>query len=134
MNPYKLTKRLLIFIGIVLFIYALTFLVRPQTLGEIIGFTETSPNALVEVMAFYGGLELGLSLFFFWSSLKSERYQIALTVFIIVFLCAGVSRLLGIILYGFEDPSQPIVTAVELAFPAFAWWIRQKLSTQSISN
>ncbi len=135
MNPFKLTKGLLIFFGIVLLAYALTFLVRPQTLGEITGFTETSPNALVEITAFYGGLELGLALFFFWSAMKRERYQVALTAFIFIFLCAGLARLLGIILYGFEDPSQPIVAGVEIIFPVMAFWLKAKLREKvSVSN
>jgi hypothetical protein len=123
----KTTKYFLIFSGVVLLAYALTFLFSPTTLGEIVGFTHHSPNTLVEVTAFYGGLELGMALFFIWSGLDKDRYKIALTAYTFIFTCAGLARLLGIILYGFEDPSQPIVTGVEIIFSLFSWWLRSKL-------
>ena len=122
----KTTKYFLIFSGIVLLAYALTFLFSPTTLGEIVGFTHHSPNTLVEVTAFYGGLELGMALFFIWSALDAERYKIALVAYTFIFLCAGLARLMGIFLYGFEDPSQPIVTGVEIIFSIFAWWLSSK--------
>ncbi len=123
----KTTKYFLFLSGAVLLSYAVTFLISPHTLGEIVGFTHHSPNTLVEVTAFYGGLELGMALFFIWAGFNKDRYQIALTAYIFIFLSAGIARFMGILLYGFEDPSQPIVTGVEILFSLFAWWLRQKL-------
>jgi hypothetical protein len=40
-----------------------------------------------------------------------------------VFLAAGIARLFGIIRFGFEDPSQPIVTALEIIWAFIAIWI-----------
>jgi hypothetical protein len=122
----KAPKYFLLFSGLVLLIYALTFLISPTTLGEIVGFTHHSPNTLVEVTAFYGGLEFGMAVFFIWSSLKTNRFKIALTAYTFIFLSAGIARFAGILLYGFEDPSQPIVTVVEIIFALGAWWLRKK--------
>jgi hypothetical protein len=125
----KAPKYFLIFSGIVLLGYALTFLFSPTTLGDIVGFTHHSPNTLVEVTAFYGGLEFGMALFFIWAGLNKERFKIALTAYTLIFLSAGLARLLGIFLYGFEDPSQPIVTGVEIIFSLFAWWLSTKIDS-----
>ncbi|MEQ8525662.1 DUF4345 domain-containing protein [Gracilimonas sp.] len=123
----KIAKYFLILSGAVLLTYALTFLFSPTTLGEIVGFTHHSPNTLVEVTAFYGGLEFGMAVFFIWSGLDKDRFQLALTAYTFIFLSAGIARFIGILLYGFEDPSQPIVTGVEIIFSLFAWWLKGKL-------
>lgn len=123
----KATKYFLLLSGIVLLAYAITFLINPATLGNIVGFTHHSPNTLVEVTAFYGGLEFGMALFFIWAAFDQKRYKIALTAYTLIFLSAGIARFMGIILYGFEDPSQPIVTGVEIVFSGVAWWLRSKM-------
>ena len=123
----KTTKYFLIINGIILLGYAIVFLIKPATLGEMVGFTQHSPNTPLEIMAFYGGFELGLGLFFIWSALNSNRFKIALTAFILIFLSAGIARVTGIILYGFEDSSQPVVSGIEIGFSAFAIWLRGKL-------
>jgi hypothetical protein len=38
--------------------------------------------------------------------------------------------LIAIFIYGFEDPSQPIVTGVEIVFSGFAWWLRSQISVK----
>jgi uncharacterized membrane protein len=108
----KLKKIFLIINGVILLTYGLVFLVKPTTLGKIVGFTYNNPNALVEIMAFYGGLEIGLGLFFIWSALDKKRFKTALTAFTFIFLATGVARLLGIFEFGHEDPSQIIVTVI----------------------
>lgn len=102
--------------ALILSVYAISFLVYPELLGQLVGFKHHSPNTLVEVTAFYGGLELGLALYLFWSSANKKRIYFALMMVFFVFLTAGIARLFGIIRFGFEDPSQPIVTALEIVW------------------
>lgn len=109
--------------AVVLTAYAVAFLINPMLLGKLVGFTHQSPNTLVEVTAFYGGLELGMALFLFWSSLEPARVRCGLMMVFFVFLCAGLARLLGVSLYGFEDPSQPIVTGLEIIWSLVAAWM-----------
>src|SRR3970282_2538111 len=117
----KIAKIFLITNGIILIVYGLVFLIKPTTLGQIIGFTSNSPNTLVEVMAFYGGLELCLGWLFILSSLDIKRYNVSLTAFSFIFYAAGIARLIGIVQYGHEDPSQLIVAGIELSFAIFAF-------------
>jgi len=77
----------------------------------------------VEVTAFYGGLELGLALFLMWSANTKERIGFGLMMLFFVFLTAGTARLIGMIRFGFEDPSQPIVTFLEIIWSFIARWM-----------
>lgn len=113
--------------GFGLLVYAVSFIYNPLLLADMIGFKHRSPNTLVEITAFYGGLELGLGIFFIWTSLKPERFYIGLMCFFFGFFSAGIFRLIGILLYGFEDPSQPIVSAIELLVPLYGLYLAQKV-------
>lgn len=123
----KAPNYLLKFVGIGLIVYAVSFIANPLLLAKMIGFTHHSPNTLVEITAFYGGLELGLGIYFIWTSLKSERYYIGLMSFFFAFFAAGIFRLIGIFLYGFEDPSQPIVSAIEILLPLYGLYLARKI-------
>ncbi|MEP1152485.1 MAG: DUF4345 family protein [Balneola sp.] len=125
----NLEKRSAIFLrisSVILAVYAISFLVMPELLGDLVGFTHHSPNTLVEITAFYGGLELGLAIFLMWSAAERNRFYFALMMLFFVFLSAGLARLVGIIRFGFEDPSQPIVTALEIGWAIFSLWMARK--------
>lgn len=109
--------------AIILLIYAISFLIFPELLGQLVGFTHHSPNTLVEVTAFYGGLELGLAIFLLWSAANINRIHVALMMIFFVFIAAGTARLIGIVRFGFEDPSQPIVTILEIGWSLISLWI-----------
>lgn len=112
--------------SLILSVYAISFLIYPQLLGELVGFKHHSPNTLVEVTAFYGGLELGLAFYLLWSSNNKSRIYFALMMIFFVFLTAGIARLFGIIRFGFEDPSQPIVTLLEICWAIISLWMARK--------
>ena len=127
----KTVKYFLIVNGIILLAYSISFFVKPELLGQLVGFTHHSPNTLVEITAFYGGLELGIALFLIWSSLKNERQYLGLMAFTIIFFCAGIARLYGIMRFGFDmDYSQPIVTGVEITFSLLGFFLAKKLRNQ----
>jgi hypothetical protein len=128
----NMDKKSVIFLRVsafILAVYAISFLIMPELLGELVGFTHYSPNTLVEVTAFYGGLELGLAFFLLCSAANKERVYFALMLLFFVFLTAGIARLFGIIRFGFEDPSQPIVTGLEIIWAFIAIWMARKSAT-----
>lgn len=114
--PISLARWLLRISALILSVYAVAFLVHPPLLGVLVGFDHHSPNTLVEVSAFYGGLELGLALWMVWCSVSDDRLRTGLMLLFFVFLSAGLARLLGIARFGFEDPSQPTVTMLEIGW------------------
>lgn len=124
----KASKILLRIVGVGLIVYAVSFIINPLLLADMVGFTHHSPNTLVEITAFYGGLELGLGIFFLWASMRKERIYIGLMCFSISFLAAGILRAIGIFIYGFEDPSQPIVSVIEILLPLYGFLLTKKFS------
>ncbi|MDR9419235.1 DUF4345 family protein [Gracilimonas sp.] len=113
--------------ALILMAYALSFIVYPQLLGELVGFTHMNPNTLVEVTAFYGGLELGIAIFLLWSAAREERLYFALMMVFFVFMAAGLARLFGVIRFGFEGPSQPVVTVLEIGWGFLSYWLAGKI-------
>lgn len=111
----------------ILILYAAAFLFMPDLLGKLVGFTHHSPNTLVEVTAFYGGLELGIAIYLLWSTKTIYRSRHALMMVFFVFFAAGLARLFGIFRFGFEDPSQPIVTILEIGWSLAAYWMAKKI-------
>lgn len=123
-------KKAAIFLRIsagILGLYAIAFLVMPDLLGRLVGFTHYSPNSLVEVTTFYGGLELGIAIYLLWSTTTISRTRHGLMMIFIVFLAAGFARLFGIFRFGFEDPTQPIVTVLEIGWSLIAYWMAKKI-------
>lgn len=127
-SPFS--RGFLVFNGVVLLAYAASFFFKPALLGELVGFQTTSPNALVEITAFYGGLECGLATFLIWSALRPQRVLFALAFFFLTFFCAGAARFLGLALYGCEGPSQSIVASIEVAMALLALWLNRRLSAR----
>ena len=107
--------------------YALAFLARPDLLGRLVELDYRGPNASAEVRAFYGGLELGLALFFLWAALHPPVVRTALVCFALCFGCAGAARAWGLAEFGFSGPTQPAATAVELVTAGLAVWLTWRL-------
>ena len=73
--------------------FGLWLLVDPAgALGKI-GIDARNATALVELRAFYGGMELGLSLFLAWCALRPEWRQAGLWLVLLANGGAGLARL-----------------------------------------
>ena len=119
-----------IFLGVmagILVCYAVPFLFSPQLLGSLVQLEFREPNAYVEIRAFYGGLELGLALFFAWAAASPRLVAPALTGFTLFFGCAGLARWWGVWSFGAADASQPVVASLEVVAAGFAVYLARRL-------
>jgi hypothetical protein len=107
--------------------YAIPFLARPDLLGRLVDWDYRGPNAYAEVRAFYGGLELGLALFFGWAALHPPAVRTALVAFALCFGCAGLARGWGMAEFGLSGPTQPAAAAVEVVTAGLAVWLARRL-------
>ena len=89
----------LTFIAIIYIIFALMFFVNPASFAPGLGFQDLNPEALIEIRAIYGGLEmaLGLSLLYFTFT---KREIIAAYLALIPLLGFAGGRLIGIAIAG----------------------------------
>ena len=113
--------------------YALAFLARPDLIGRLVEWDYRGPDAYVEVRAFYGGLELGLALFFLWAALHPPVVRTALVCFALCFGCAGAARGWGLAEFGFSGPTQPAATAVEVVTAGLAVWLAWRVSHGNVA-
>lgn len=104
--------------------YGIVMLVEPSVLRGLVGLDFTSVNAPTEIRAFYGGLELGIAVFLFVCGRNQALVPVGLLFSALAFSFAGGARLLGILQYGAEGVSQPLVAAVEMGFAALCAWAR----------
>jgi Domain of unknown function (DUF4345) len=114
-TPSRFERGFLASGALVLFAYAVGFVLDPALLGRLVGLAFEDANAFVEIRAFYGGLELGLAGFLAFAAFRTAHTRTALVLFACAFGAAGLARLAGIVEYGFTGPSQPLVAAIELA-------------------
>ena len=109
--------------GATLAVYGVVFFIAPTMLAELVGLEFTNPNAAVEIRSFYGGLELGIAAFLLISAWRTALVPAGILLCALAFSCAGAARLLGVLQYGSEGPSQPLVGVIELAFAFVCAWL-----------
>ena len=86
-------------IATILAFFGLFYLVSPQTLAETAGLTANA-SGLTDIRATYGGFQLGLALFLFWSCRSPDKVASALVATGVIFACVGLGRLFGVIVDG----------------------------------
>jgi hypothetical protein len=79
------------------------FLVRPETLG-IVGVEAVRPAGLVELRSIYGGLELGIALFFTLSVPRTAWHRPALMLQALSLGGAAAARLAALAIGGGAEP------------------------------
>ena len=117
----------------ILAVYGIVMLVDPAALRGLVGLDFTSVNAPTEIRAFYGGLELGMAVFLFLCGRNPALVSVGLLFTALAFSFAGGARLLGVLQYGVEGVSQPVVAAVEIGFAALSAWARG-MHTSRVEN
>lgn len=89
------------------------FVIDPSAVnagGDLVFLT---PHAENEIRAIYGGLELGLGLFYVWSLFDRSRFEPALVVLGLSIGCAGLARFVGMVSNGAWEQSMVIFGASE---------------------
>jgi hypothetical protein len=74
----------------------------PETVAGFIGYQFNSADAIIEVLAMYGGLEFGLGCMFLYSALNPQQIKAGLLLVIFVIGGLALSRTLGFFFYGGE--------------------------------
>ena len=78
--------------------FGLQWLARPVVMAQPLGITLGNGDATSDARAVYGGMELGLGVFFVYCLLSARRRTLGLAGATLVMLGLGLSRLLGIVL------------------------------------
>lgn len=89
--------------------FGLWALARPLHFATLLGFELSNAQALTEMRAFYGGLELGLGLFFIVCALRVDLARAGLVLGVVSLSAVATTRLYGLIV---DDSFSTLLVAV----------------------
>ena len=112
MIPDRFARASLLLAALGLIGFGVALLVKPSLLG-VVGVELARPAASTEIRAFYGGLELGLAVFFIAASTRSNWLRPALFAQVAAFGGIVLARLIGILVDGSAEPMILIFAALE---------------------
>ena len=105
----------------------LLYAANPERIEQVAGIVLPTAAALTEVRSTYGGLHIGIGLFLFSCSRTSRGQRYGLRLCGVVFLFAGLARIVGILQFG-AGFSQLGISALELGFSAGAFWLGHRMT------
>ena len=117
---HTFSKYLVVLAGLGFLGYGIAFLIAPEATLAGAGLQLTGTGAVVELRAFYGGLELGLGLWLIFAGLNDTLVRPALWLTLASNGGIGCSRLLGLALGGAWIPFFGYALPWELGFAALA--------------
>jgi hypothetical protein len=124
------SKSLVVLAGLGFLGYGIAFLLAPEATLAGAGMQLTGTGAVVELRAFYGGLEVGLGLWLLFAALREKLLRPGLWLTLASNGGIGGSRLLGLALGGAWNPFFGYALPWELGFAALAagalWFSRPR--------
>lgn len=96
-TPMSFDRVLLVLLTSFVLLAGVGCLFAPAVFAQQAEFS-TTPSALTEIRAFYGGLQLGVGLFLVWCLRASDRVSMGLLLGGLAVGSAGLARLFGILL------------------------------------
>ena len=97
-------------------------LVAPHSFSELVQFSLNSSLAVTELRAFYGGLELGLGIFFILGALRPDLTKAALTAGAIAMSAVALGRLFGVLVDDSTSTLMFSVLGIEIVSAAACIW------------
>ncbi len=85
-------------LGLLLAAFGLLALFQPTSMMSPVGLQAPSPQALTEIRAAYGGLQIGLGSFLLWSALDGGRWPAALLAYALALGAVGDCRAVGLLI------------------------------------
>jgi hypothetical protein len=119
---------ILLWVTSLLFVaFGIGFVVAPRYFADLVtGSAPTVPSAVIDMRATYGGVALGLGLFFGVAARRATWLRPALVASLLVIACIGGARLVGIVADGEPNSFMLLLLATEVISVAlFALAIRQ---------
>ena len=115
-------ERILISLSGLIFLFFGGWLFAVPTALETIGIQLTTPEAVIDIRATYGGLELGLAAFLFVAQARPAWHSAALLLSALCIGGFGFGRLSGIVLEGQGTPLMWFFLAIEVFWTVLMLW------------
>jgi hypothetical protein len=90
--------RILLLLGSGIFaLYGLLFSIAPVELARLVtGDAPSSPSALIDMRATYGGMSIAVGMILMLLALKAETIRIGVVSLLLVMVCMAATRIVGI--------------------------------------
>lgn len=111
----RIARLVLLVFGLMFLGFGLAFAAAPWSMAKLLGLQATSPQAITELRAFYGGLEIGLGAFMIASAATRRWMRAGLQCLLVV--CAGIAagRVFGLAIDNSASTLMWAALATELA-------------------
>lgn len=126
-----LARIALILIGLMTGLFGVFSLLDPARLAELIQMSPLASGALTEIRAFYGGLEIGLGLFWIGSAFRPAFYRAALWSAVWVWVAVALARVLGLVLDESFNQTMAVILAAEVFSAALAFIAVKRLPDET---
>jgi hypothetical protein len=95
-------------------IFALWMTVLPQTTSRAVGYLSLSNSGRSEFLVVYGGLQLGLALFFAWTAYQSPRHTVGLVFALFLYAPIVLYRVITVVRFSPVEKATLVVGALEV--------------------
>src|SRR5436190_13066312 len=112
--------------------FGLCLIVDPAGGLVTVGIVASNPAGLIELRALYGGLELGLGVFFLLCAARPDWRRPGLWAVLLGNGGIGLTRLAGIALGGVFTPFLVVALVWELGFAGLAAWALSGQNTEAL--
>jgi len=122
-------KIFLLVMGVLYLLLALWCILKPDATSEAVGFRLTPGSGQSEYLAVYGGLQLGMGLFFLLPLLRGDFILPCLLGCTLIHAAIVLCRTVGFFLYANIAPTTRYLAGVEWAILTscvFFWWWSQR--------
>lgn len=110
----KLAAIVLWLFGLITLAFGVWALISPAQFAALAHYGLDHPGAVTELRAFYGGVEIGLGLFWILGALRQPLTRAALVSMICIWSGVVIARSLGMVLDGSVSTTMLVVLATEV--------------------
>jgi hypothetical protein len=103
----------------------------PETLTDPSGFGTLAPEALTDLRATYGGLQVGIGGFLIWTASNVSRHRAGLMLVAVLLPAVAVARAYGLVVDGEATAGMLGALAFEIALSVIAVMVLRKTSSDA---
>jgi hypothetical protein len=127
----RLARGYLLIFGLGVAVLGVIYAVAPSILTDPSGFGDLAPEALTDLRATYGGLQIGFGLFLVWTAIEQSRHRVGLVLLGITLPLIAITRAFGLVVDGKATGGLVAALMFETLASAATWFILSKGSEPS---
>jgi hypothetical protein len=124
----RLARGYLLILGVGTFLIGVLYVFVPNVFTDPMGFGSLAPEALTDVRATYGGLQIAVGAFLIWTARDVGRQRVGLVLVGLVLPAVAAARAFGLVADG--EPTGVLVGVLifEVLLSIFSWFVLRSAS------